>query len=142
MGRNQTDFVKFLDDVRRKHYDKEFASFHASNLIMQEGEINYHVDLSNSTIRLILDFFVKLDACPIDEKVFKRIVNDLIEVFNNNENQEESQILFTLYKEQITQLYKKYIDNKISMEALKSALRKYCNRKEGLNKLINLASAS
>lgn len=64
----QKGFIRFLNDIRASHYDLDFTSFHSSNLIAQEGIINYDVDLDDSLVVLILGFFIKLDVEPVNKK--------------------------------------------------------------------------
>ena len=142
MNWNRAGLSKFLKDIKSENYDRAFVSFNATNLMMQEGIISYGVDLDDNITTLILDFFIKLDAEPLDQSVFRRIIDDLIEVFSWENELEELRILFILYKEDIKQLYTRYSEIKIGTESLKAALRKYCNRKDDFNKLIQLAKRS
>jgi hypothetical protein len=132
------DLITFLGDIKKKNYDREFISFHASNLLMQEGTICYDVNLGDNDTVLILDFFVKLDSEYLKRISLNEIIDDLIKLLESGVS-DEIQILFTLYKTDIMELYQKYLENKLSIESLKSAFRKYCNRKEDFDKLIDLA---
>jgi len=139
MKDDKKSLLEFLTDVKSENYSEEFVSFHASNLIAQEGIINYDINLADSNTLMVLSFFIKLDVEPVDKITFNGIINDLIEVFNSRDEPEEIQILFTLHKNEIKQLYNKYEKNRISIESLRSALRRYCDKKDDFDKLINLA---
>lgn len=141
MSSGKKEFMRFLIDIRNENYNREFASFNSSNLIMQEGIINYDISLNDSIISLILDLLVKLETDSIDQSSFREIIDDLIEVFSG-EYDPEIQIQFAFHKKEIKQLYYKYSENLIAIESLRSALGKYCCRKDDFRKLIDMASVS
>ncbi|HEY0656567.1 MAG TPA: hypothetical protein VGD65_25715 [Chryseosolibacter sp.] len=138
MNTNHYGFVDFLREIRNRNYDKHFASFHSSNLMMQEGVIDYDVQLDDNLIVVVLDFFVKLDTDFVDEASFQRLIDDLIEMFGREVKPEKIEIIYVLNRKSINLLYKKYEDNKISFESLKSALRKYYSRQNDFETLIEL----
>jgi hypothetical protein len=139
MSKSKNRLIEFLIDIRHNDYDREFLSFNATNLIMQEGAINYDINLNDKITLMILDFFIKLDTHFINQDLLREVIDDLIEMFSRENDPEEIQILFILYKDEITQLYKKYSENRINIQSLRSALRRYCNRKDDFDKLIDLA---
>jgi hypothetical protein len=132
------NLFQFLTDVKKRGYDRQYASYHATNLLMQEGQLDYSVDVNNSINALILDFIVKLDSEPIDELAFQRLVDGLISEIETN-GLERIRIVFILYKEDIKDMYRKYSDGKIGIEQFKASLRKFTESKDDFMKLLDMA---
>jgi hypothetical protein len=138
MKSTKSGLLHLLKDIRKRRYSLEYASFHASNLIMQEGIIDYNVDLSDSVTTLVLDTFIKADAFPLDN--WKEVIDDLILEFEGTGKAEEIKVLFLLHKKNIMELYGRYTIGKISNNQLNLALRKYCQSSIDIGKMISYAS--
>ena len=127
---------RFLSDIKARGYDLEYTSYNASNLMMAEGGLIYDVDLDDNNTVLVLNFLLQLDVQPVAQGVFKRIIDDLANEMVNNIELDRTRVVYILYKEDIQRLHHKYSSNKIGIEKLRAAIRRYCDKKEDFAKII------
>lgn len=133
MYNKRHDLLRFLKDIRERNYSKDYTSFHSSNMMMQEGILEYEVDLEDSITCLILDAFIKSDAFPVEN--FNKIIDDLILEIEQSDQIEEIRILFLFYQQEIRGLFKKRDLGKVNGDQLRAALRKFCKSNNDFDKM-------
>src|SRR5688572_10393443 len=113
MDINKKELLRFLQDIKRSNYSYAFASLHATNLIMQEGQLEYDIQPDDELGSMVLHFIFELGAFSLD--LDPNIVDDLINELEKDKNIERIKVVFVLNKKEIVRLYNLYKSGKFNL---------------------------
>lgn len=124
----------FLADIIANNYDMNFISKNSTNILMDEGEMEYQIELDNISQTILMYFINDLEYEPNKTKL---IVDELYHFITINELS-EARTFFILYKKEWILLKKKLEANKIDFNVIELKFKKFSVNSEVLNELKEL----